>query len=278
MEENILSHGASAVKCPTPKILSTVQGGPVQQVTLRLTMHVRREVLEKLMKWYHKWFFFGSTIAKNLKKTLNMTVISFPVHSGEFTCCLLLEVQGMTAFSNTPTCWMEGLNFHYLGIMKEAELLRVAHLLAVLRIMVILTFDHSVQATVPVVFNTIPKLYKCHGNFWMCSHQNHHLGNSRPQTHTSHNKKLYIKTDSWEEVFICHKSIKGQSFERCGYLKYWGQSEGGKRVRNHFFGETETSAESSTFRNSGNAGSLPLSDRPSSNSKESLDHPFFQMI
>ena len=57
----------------------------------------------------------------------------------------------MTAFSNTPTCWMEGLNFHYLGIMKEAALLRMAHLLAVLRIMVILTFDHSVQATVPVV-------------------------------------------------------------------------------------------------------------------------------
>lgn len=35
---------------PQPKILSTVQGGLVQQVTLRLKMHVRREVPEKLMK------------------------------------------------------------------------------------------------------------------------------------------------------------------------------------------------------------------------------------
>ena len=50
MEENILSHTALAFKCPTPKILSTVQGGLVQQVTLRLKMHGRREVLEKLMK------------------------------------------------------------------------------------------------------------------------------------------------------------------------------------------------------------------------------------
>lgn len=37
--------------------------------------------------------------------------------------------------------------------MKEAALLQVAHLLAVVRV----TFDHSVQATVPILFNTIPK-------------------------------------------------------------------------------------------------------------------------
>lgn len=184
----------------------------------------------------------------------------------------------MTAFSNTPTCQMECLNFHYLGIMKEATLLRVAHLLAVLRIMVILTFDHSVQATVPILFNTIPKQYKCHGNFWMCSHQNHHLGNSRPQTHTLHKRSCTSKLIPERRYSSVTKVLRVSPLKDVGIYNSEVRVKGGKIIRNHFFGETETSAESSIFRNSGNAESLPLSDRPSSNSKESFDRPFFQMI
>lgn len=71
MEENILSHTALAVKCPTPKILSTVRGGPVQQVTLKTDDACKergaREADEVISQMIFLWIHYSQELEENFK-------------------------------------------------------------------------------------------------------------------------------------------------------------------------------------------------------------------